>query len=56
MSETERRDPIVGICTRLPEVAHEGDLGQLCFAVRGRKVVYYLDDHGDVRKLSRRYR
>jgi hypothetical protein len=56
MSETERCDRLVGICTDLPEVTLEGER-QLCFAVRGRTFAYYLDDHhGDVRKFFRRYR
>jgi hypothetical protein len=49
MSETERRQRLVDVCTALPEVVAEGDR-HVRFAVRGRTFAYYLaDHHGDGR-------
>jgi hypothetical protein len=44
MSETERRQRLVDVCTGLPEVVAEGDR-HIRFEVRGRTFAYYLDDH-----------
>ena len=44
MSETERRQRLVDVCTGLPEVVADGDR-HIRFAVRGRTFAYYLDDH-----------
>jgi len=49
MSETERRQRLVNVCTGLPEVVAEGE-GHIRFAVRGKTFAYYLEDHhGDGR-------
>ena len=49
MSETERRQRLVDVCTGLPEVVAEGE-GHIRFAVRGKTFAYYLEDHpGDGR-------
>ncbi len=49
MSETERRQRLVDVCTGLPEVVAEDD-GHIRFAVRGKTFAYYLEDHhGDGR-------
>jgi predicted DNA-binding protein (MmcQ/YjbR family) len=49
MSETERRQRLVDVCTGPPEVVAEGE-GHIRFAVRGKPFAYYLEDHhGDGR-------